>query len=545
MTPFNRLLITVFLSVVAGVLAVIPAASQQCTDSDFVIMDGIRERLGQLGCGDATDMDCVRRELAVADAIFRDYARLSRSCQQAFDDEQLSAVRDAMENHREALARAEAMEPIVTLSKEVSAHLTRYNKTVDVTRNLIDTACSEPETEQCVEGVSVLVWASTVSRSIVETQMAFISHERWRTILDQMDEDVLTTTRLRLLQQQVAMSDVLNMAEEFGILHRVQARTEELVKEDRRFAEFDQKWRLGTKPAKSLEPLPEREQPAPETPRIADIDRSWKLEPLVNNGRQTGFKAISSWASAAESDGLEARLAIMCGRSKPRTRLYFNRSVGLGRREWDELRKLWWTSVGIRIGYGTYTFDEARVATVNPQHSDIVEVIGLLAINTGNLVGRMKTAQTLRASLHTSSGFKSYVWPMEGAADAINKALVPCTKQKKAKKRARGKSQDAPEQLDVQEAEAGTWTAPKRYFYKMPAYTDAAREARTEGSVTMQLSIDRNGNVTDVRPIRGLPSGVTEAAVEAARSWKYNPAKKNGQPVDGDVVETVTFSIEQ
>jgi len=41
----------------------------------------------------------------------------------------------------------------------------------------------------------------------------------------------------------------------------------------------------------------------------------------------------------------------------------------------------------------------------------------------------------------------------------------------------------------------------------------------------------KSGRVTDIRVIEGLPYGVTEQAIEAARQTQFTPAEKDGQPV--------------
>ena len=40
------------------------------------------------------------------------------------------------------------------------------------------------------------------------------------------------------------------------------------------------------------------------------------------------------------------------------------------------------------------------------------------------------------------------------------------------------------------------------------------------------------GQITNIRIVRGLPDGLTEKAIEAARKIRFLPAKKNGIPVN-------------
>lgn len=72
---------------------------------------------------------------------------------------------------------------------------------------------------------------------------------------------------------------------------------------------------------------------------------------------------------------------------------------------------------------------------------------------------------------------------------------------------------------------------PERISGPAPRYTEIARKARIQGVVRLEAIIDEQGNVTDIEVTEGLPMGLTEAAVEAARRWRYQPARLDGRPV--------------
>jgi protein TonB len=78
-----------------------------------------------------------------------------------------------------------------------------------------------------------------------------------------------------------------------------------------------------------------------------------------------------------------------------------------------------------------------------------------------------------------------------------------------------------------------------------PNYTEVARKARIAGIVIIEAVIDRNGNVTDARVIKGLPMGLDEEALRAIRSWKFKPGTLNGQPVPVYYNLTVNFRLNQ
>jgi TonB family protein len=90
----------------------------------------------------------------------------------------------------------------------------------------------------------------------------------------------------------------------------------------------------------------------------------------------------------------------------------------------------------------------------------------------------------------------------------------------------------------------GNVLAPVRVYAPDPHYPEEARHARVQGVVILQTIIDTVGNVTDVRVLKGLPSGLTEAAVEAVSSWRFKPATLDGKPVAVYYLVTVSFSVQ-
>lgn len=91
----------------------------------------------------------------------------------------------------------------------------------------------------------------------------------------------------------------------------------------------------------------------------------------------------------------------------------------------------------------------------------------------------------------------------------------------------------------------GDVQAPQRLTDLVPIYTEPARKARIEGIVILQLTISKGGDVLDVKVLKGLPMGLTDAAVEAARRQKFKPAYRasSGKPVDCLYTVTVQFRI--
>jgi len=91
---------------------------------------------------------------------------------------------------------------------------------------------------------------------------------------------------------------------------------------------------------------------------------------------------------------------------------------------------------------------------------------------------------------------------------------------------------------------SGNVLAPVRVYSPDPHYPEEARHARVQGVVILQTIIDKVGNVTNVKVLKGLPSGLTEAAVDAVSSWRFKPATLEGKPVAVFYLVTVSFSVE-
>ena len=82
--------------------------------------------------------------------------------------------------------------------------------------------------------------------------------------------------------------------------------------------------------------------------------------------------------------------------------------------------------------------------------------------------------------------------------------------------------------------------APVKIRHVDPVYPDAARAAGVRGAVVVELALDLDGRVTDVRVLRGIP-GLDQAAIDAARQWEFARTFMNGERVQMKAVMTVSF----
>lgn len=70
------------------------------------------------------------------------------------------------------------------------------------------------------------------------------------------------------------------------------------------------------------------------------------------------------------------------------------------------------------------------------------------------------------------------------------------------------------------------------------SYTDTARQQGVQGKVVLRVTFQANGQVGAISPVSGLPGGLTERAIAAARQITFEPAMRNG------VAYTVTRTLE-
>jgi protein TonB len=77
-----------------------------------------------------------------------------------------------------------------------------------------------------------------------------------------------------------------------------------------------------------------------------------------------------------------------------------------------------------------------------------------------------------------------------------------------------------------------------------PDYTESARRARVAGIVIVEAIIDKNGNVDNVRVVKGLPMGLSDEAAEAVKKWKFRPGTRAGVPVATIFNLTVNFRLD-
>jgi protein TonB len=83
---------------------------------------------------------------------------------------------------------------------------------------------------------------------------------------------------------------------------------------------------------------------------------------------------------------------------------------------------------------------------------------------------------------------------------------------------------------------------PKLISSTRPVYPQLARQSKVEGDVVVIADIDAAGKVIAARATAG-PMNLRQAAVDAVRNWKYEPANLSGKPTSAQVSIKIQFRL--
>jgi periplasmic protein TonB len=89
----------------------------------------------------------------------------------------------------------------------------------------------------------------------------------------------------------------------------------------------------------------------------------------------------------------------------------------------------------------------------------------------------------------------------------------------------------------------GGVTAPQVIHSVEPEFTDQARRANYQGTVSIELIVDTQGYPQDLRITRHLGMGLDQKALEAVRQYKFRPSMYQGHPVAVQMVIDVDFRL--
>jgi TonB family protein len=84
---------------------------------------------------------------------------------------------------------------------------------------------------------------------------------------------------------------------------------------------------------------------------------------------------------------------------------------------------------------------------------------------------------------------------------------------------------------------------PKPIFAPEPEFSEEARRVKLQGEVTLLGTIGADGLPRNLRVVRSLGMGLDEKALEAVKTWRFEPARMNGRPVAVQMNIIVNFHL--
>src|SRR5690606_35367785 len=90
-------------------------------------------------------------------------------------------------------------------------------------------------------------------------------------------------------------------------------------------------------------------------------------------------------------------------------------------------------------------------------------------------------------------------------------------------------------------APARSIQAPELLEFVEASYPASAISAAAEGSVTLKLTVDASGAVSDAEVLQGIGHGLDEAARSAALRFRFAPARRDGAPVAAKILYSYAF----
>jgi TonB family protein len=89
----------------------------------------------------------------------------------------------------------------------------------------------------------------------------------------------------------------------------------------------------------------------------------------------------------------------------------------------------------------------------------------------------------------------------------------------------------------------GGISAPQAVSTPDPEYTEEARLAKTQGTCILWLIVDDKGHPRNIKVVRGLGNGLDAKAIQAVQQWTFEPAMKDGRPVNVQISVEVGFHL--
>jgi len=86
-------------------------------------------------------------------------------------------------------------------------------------------------------------------------------------------------------------------------------------------------------------------------------------------------------------------------------------------------------------------------------------------------------------------------------------------------------------------------TPPRAIYSPEPEFSEEARKAKYQGVCTLGVVVDAQGRPTNIRVLNSLGMGLDEKAIAAVKTWRFEPAMKDGHAVRFEIAVEVDFHL--
>jgi len=86
-------------------------------------------------------------------------------------------------------------------------------------------------------------------------------------------------------------------------------------------------------------------------------------------------------------------------------------------------------------------------------------------------------------------------------------------------------------------------TPPRAIYSPEPEFSEEARKAKYQGVCTLGVIVDAQGHPTNIRVLSSLGMGLDEKAIQAVKTWRFEPAMKDGHAVPFEIAVEVDFHL--
>jgi TonB family protein len=85
--------------------------------------------------------------------------------------------------------------------------------------------------------------------------------------------------------------------------------------------------------------------------------------------------------------------------------------------------------------------------------------------------------------------------------------------------------------------------APRLITHSNPEFSEEARSAKYQGTVIVSMHVDNTGQTRNLRIVHPVGMGLDRKALETVSQWRFDPAMRDGEPVDMDLAVEVDFHL--